>query len=104
MVGNFQCRGVVLIWIPVGQGPTVFAVGADEGFSTSLPPPPAPLNHISFLSLYLLETARCRLKYCVKDMLIPNQLTNQIFIKVILFCMQLLKFYGWLVVLGLTAL
>ena len=25
---NFQCRGVLLIWIKVGQGPTVLAVGA----------------------------------------------------------------------------
>ena len=25
---NFQCRGVLLIWIIVGQGPTVLAVGA----------------------------------------------------------------------------
>ena len=25
---NFKCRGVLLIWIIVGQGPTVLAVGA----------------------------------------------------------------------------
>ena len=25
---NFQCRGVLLIWITVGQGPVVLAVGA----------------------------------------------------------------------------
>ena len=25
---NFQCRGVLLIWIKVGQGPTALAVGA----------------------------------------------------------------------------
>ena len=25
---NFQCRGVLLIWIIVGQGPIVLAVGA----------------------------------------------------------------------------
>ena len=28
---NFQCRGVLLIWIIVGQGPTALAVGADGG-------------------------------------------------------------------------
>ena len=28
---NFQCRGVLLIWIIVGQGPTVLAVGAGGG-------------------------------------------------------------------------
>ena len=27
----FQCRGVLLIWIRVGQGPTALAVGAGEG-------------------------------------------------------------------------
>ena len=26
---NFQCRGVLLIWLRVGQGPTALAVGAD---------------------------------------------------------------------------
>ena len=25
---NFQCRGVLLIWIRVGQGPAALAVGA----------------------------------------------------------------------------
>ena len=28
---NFQCRGVLLIWIRVGQGPTALAVGAGGG-------------------------------------------------------------------------
>ena len=28
---NFQCRSVLLIWIIVGQGPTVLAVGAGGG-------------------------------------------------------------------------
>ena len=28
---NFQCRGVLLIWIAVGQGPIVLAVGAGGG-------------------------------------------------------------------------
>ena len=28
---NFQCRGVLLIWNTVGQGPTVLAVGAGRG-------------------------------------------------------------------------
>ena len=29
---NFQCRGVLLIWIIVGQGPIAFAVGAGGGY------------------------------------------------------------------------
>ena len=28
---NFQCRGVVLIWIIVGQGPIALAVGSGRG-------------------------------------------------------------------------
>ena len=28
---NFQCQGVLLIWIIVGQEPTVLAVGAGGG-------------------------------------------------------------------------
>ena len=28
---NFQCWGVLLIWIGVGQGPSALAVGADGG-------------------------------------------------------------------------
>ena len=28
---NFQCRGVLLIWIRVGQGPIALAVGAGRG-------------------------------------------------------------------------
>ena len=28
---NFQCRGVVLIWIRVGQRPTALAVGTGKG-------------------------------------------------------------------------
>ena len=71
---NFQCRGVLLIWIIVGQGPTVLAVGAGGGcldiFSLAY--------HFSFLSPSLWETARYRLKYCLKGPLSPKQPTNQI--------------------------
>ena len=28
---NFQCRGVLLFWLIVGQGPTALAVGAGGG-------------------------------------------------------------------------
>ena len=31
MLGKFQCWGVLLIRIRVGQGPTAFAVGAGRG-------------------------------------------------------------------------
>ena len=43
---NFQCRGVVLIWIKVRQGPTALAVGAGGAFFLSS-------IFFSFLSLSL---------------------------------------------------
>ena len=69
----FQCRGVLLIWITVGQGPIVLAVGAVgicvDNFSL--------LYHLSFLSPSLWETARYRLKYCLRGPLSLTQPTNQ---------------------------
>ena len=70
---NFQCRGVLLIWIIVGQGPTALAVGAGRGcldiFTLIYP--------FSPLSPSCWETARYRLKYCLKGPLNPKQPTNQ---------------------------
>ena len=65
---NFQCRGVLLIWIMVGQGPTVLAVGAGGGGLDIF------FSRISVLSPSLWETARYRLKYCLKGPLSPKQL------------------------------
>ena len=45
---NFQCRGVLLVRIIVGQGPTVLAVGADGG---SLDVFPSPVISLLFSSL-----------------------------------------------------
>ena len=72
---NFQCRGVLLIWITVGQGPTALAVGAGGGCLDVF----TPVYHFSFLSPSLWETARYRLKYCLKGPLSPKQLTNQLY-------------------------
>ena len=127
---NYQCQGVLLIWIIVGQGPAALAVGAGGGcldiFSLvyrfpflspyhgwsggamvlgKLPVPGRPtilitvgqgpialavgaggdgldilLSSIfSSLSPSLWETARYRLKYCIKGPLNPKQPTNQNF-------------------------
>ena len=70
---NFQCRGVLLNWIVVGQGPIVFAVGADGRCLDSV----SLVCLFSFL-FYLWETIRYRLKYCLKGSLNLKQLTNQI--------------------------
>ena len=62
------------IWITVGQGPTALAVGAGGGgldiFTLVYP--------FSPLSPSLWETARYRLKYCLKGPLNPKQPTNQL--------------------------
>ena len=69
---NFQCRGVLQFGFTVGQGPTALAVGAGGGcldiFTLIYPFFP--------LSPSLWETARYRLKYCLKGPLNPKS-TNQ---------------------------
>ena len=65
---NFQCRGVLLVWIRVGQGPIALAVGAGGGgldiFTLIYP--------FSPFSPSLRETTRYRLKYCLKGSLSPK--------------------------------
>ena len=72
MLGKLPVLGRPTIWIPVGQGPTALAVEADgvglEIFTLIYPFFP--------LSPFLWETARYRLKYCLKGLLNPNQPTN----------------------------
>ena len=72
---NFQCRGVLLIWVIVWQGPTALAVGAGGGcfdiFQMFL------LYTFSPLSPSFWETARYRHKFCLKGLLSPNQPTDQ---------------------------
>ena len=70
---NFQCRGVLLIWIIVGQGPIALVVGAGGGCLDIF----SLIYHFSFLSPSLWETARYRLEYCLKGPLSPQQPTNQ---------------------------
>ena len=69
---NFQVRGVLLVWIRVGQGPTALAVGAGGGCLDIF----TLLYPFSFLSPSLWETTRYRLKYCLKGSLSPKT-TNQ---------------------------
>ena len=68
---NFQCRGVLLISILVGQGPIALAIGAGGGCLDVF----SLIYHFSFLSPSLWETARYRLKYCLKGPLNPEQPT-----------------------------
>ena len=70
---NFQCRGVLRTWITVGQGPIVLALGAGGGCLDIF----SLIYHFCSLSPSLWETARYRLKYCLKGPLSPKQPTNQ---------------------------
>ena len=76
VLGKLPVSGRPTIWITVGQGPTALVVGAGGGcldiFTLIYPFFP--------LSPSLWETARYRLKYCLKGPLNPkptNQPTNQ---------------------------
>ena len=73
VLGKLTVPGRSRIWIIVGQGPTVLAVGAGGGCLNIF----SFVYHFSFLSPSLRETARYRLKYCLKGPLSPNQPTNQ---------------------------
>ena len=72
VLGKLPVPGRPTIWITVGQGPTALAVGAGGGgldiFTLIYP--------FSTLSPSLGETARYRLKYCLKGPLNPKQPTN----------------------------
>ena len=74
VLGKLPVPGRPTIWITVGQGPTALAVGAGGGcldiFTLIYPFFP--------LSPSLWETARYRLKYCLKRPLNPKQPTNQL--------------------------
>ena len=73
VLGKLPVPGRSTILITVGQGPIALAVGAGGGcleIFTLLCP-------FSPLSPSLWETARYRLKYCLKGPLNPKQPTNQ---------------------------
>ena len=90
----FQCRGVQLIWITVGQGPSALAEGAGGGCLDSF------LSSItSLFFLPLLETAQYRLKYCLKGLLIPKQPTNQLLVGALVPLTKIIWFEVDLVVL-----
>ena len=73
VLGKLPVPGRPTIWITVGQGPAALAVGAGWGcldiFILVYP--------FSPLCPSLWETARYRLKYCLKGSFNPNQPINQ---------------------------
>ena len=68
VLGKLPVPGRPIIWMTVGQGPTALAVGADGGcldlFTLIYPFFP--------LSPSLWETARYKMKYCLKGPLNPK--------------------------------
>ena len=88
------------IWMIVGQGPIALAVGAGGGCLDIF----TLLYHFSPPSPSLWETARYRLKYCLKGLLNPKQPTNQPTVVLLTWIINSRGKVGWLVVLGLKAL
>ena len=75
VLGKLPAPGRPTIWITVEQGSTALVVGAGGVVWTFL------LSSILFSSLSpsLWETARYRLKYCLKGLLNLKQPTNHLF-------------------------
>ena len=71
VLGKLPVLGRPTILITVGQGPTALAVGADGGYFRHF----SLIYPFSPLSPSLRETARYRLKYCLKG---PKQPTSKI--------------------------
>ena len=76
ILGKLPVPGRPTILIIVGQGPIALAVGAGGGCLDIF----TLLYPFSPLSPSLWETARYRLKYCLKGPLNPKQLINQFYI------------------------
>ena len=74
VLGKLPVPGRPTVWIIVGQGPTALAGGAGRGCLDIF----SLVYHFSFFTASLWETARYRLKYCLKGPLSPNQPTNQL--------------------------
>ena len=90
VLGKLPVPGRPTIWIRVGQGPIVLAVGAGGGLFGHF----TLLYVFSSLSPSLWETARYRLKYCLKGPLNPKQPTNQIFYTK---CCKTMTLFSWCV-------
>ena len=73
VLGKLPVLGRPTVWMIVGQSPIALAVGVDGGCSDIF----TLLYPLSSLSPSLWETARYRLKYCLKGLLNPIQQQQQ---------------------------
>ena len=73
VLGKLPVLGHHINLMIVGQGPTALAIGVGRGWTFFLS------SIISHFFLPLWETARYRLKYCLKGPLNPKQSINQPF-------------------------
>ena len=97
VLGKLPVPGRPTIWISVGQGPIALAVGAGGGgldiFTLVCP--------FFSLSPSLWETARYRLKYCLKGLLNPKP-TNQPTLRLYPLTLIQVFFLSFLTILTLT--
>ena len=80
VLGKLPMPGHPTNWIVVGQGLTALTVGAGGGCLDIF----SLVCRFSLLSPSLWETARYRLKYCLKGPLSPKQSTNQLRISILI--------------------
>ena len=78
VLGKLPVPGRPTIWIIVGQGPAALVVGAGGGCLDIFT---LVCSFLSSFSPSLWETARYRLKYCLKGPLNPKQPTDQPIVK-----------------------
>ena len=69
----YECRGVLLVWIMIAQRIIALAVGAGGDCMDLF----SLVYHLPLLAPSLWETARYRLKYCLKGPLNQKKPTNQ---------------------------
>ena len=105
VLGNLPVPGRPTIWMSVGQGPIALAVGAGGGCLDIF----TLLYPFSPLSPSLWETARYRLKYCLKGPLNPNnQPTNHLCDHFLSDCQTFVEFlcsrrnFGWHIKIALS--
>ena len=97
VLGKLPVPGRPTVWMIVGQGPIALAVGAGGGCLDIF----TLLYPFSPLSPSLWETARYRLKYCLKGPLNPKQPT-----KIMSYCLtfQTMRLYLQMVLRMVTQL